>query len=105
MSASARRRRSDLGVVEQHAAGALHQRLDDDARDLVAMLLGQQGDRASRSRLVSRQVDDHLLRGITPANSSCMPSSGSQHRHRAERCRRDSRRGRRRTVLRPARRD
>ena len=26
-----------VGIVEPHAAGALHQRLDDDPRDLVAM--------------------------------------------------------------------
>ncbi len=48
-------------VVEQHAARALHQRLDDDAGDLAGMALEHLRQRR-RARVVRWQFDDVLRR-------------------------------------------
>ena len=52
------------GVVEAHAARALHQRLDDDAGDLLGVALEQRVE-GGGARLVARQVDDEMLRQET----------------------------------------
>ena len=48
-------------IVKAHAAGALHQRLDDDGGDLLGSL-GQHRLERRRARVVDRKIDDDLLR-------------------------------------------
>ena len=61
--------------MEQHAAGALHQRLDDDAGDLVGMALEQPRQRRG-ALVVGRQIDDEML-GQQPAEHAVHAGVGS----------------------------
>ncbi len=67
--------------MEAHAAGALHQRLDDDAGDLVGVPL-EQAVEGRDARLVLRQLDDVML-GQKPAEQRVHAGVGIAHRHRA----------------------
>ena len=85
----------DRGVVEQHAARALDQRLDQNAREFVGVPLQHALERR-RALLVARQIDQDMLgqeagktAGACPPRDRTPPSSPS--------CRRGSRPGRRRT--------
>ncbi len=71
----------DFGFVEQHAARALHQRLDDDAGECVGVALEMLFERG-RARRVARQIEDVVARqqsGKEPVH----PLLRVRHRHRA----------------------
>ena len=66
-----------IGIVEQHAAGALHQRLDNDARDLTGVAFQQllRRPRCFLHRAADRRYD---AAGSKPGEQAlCMPSTGS----------------------------
>ena len=68
-------------VVEFHAAGALHQRLDDNAGDGVGAL-GEQLVERRRLRIVVRQIDDVMLRQQA-GEQRVHAAFGVAHRHGA----------------------
>ena len=67
--------------MEAHAAGALHQRLDDDAGELVGVALQQARKRRALSSSL-RQVDDVML-GQQAAEQRVHAAVGIADRHRA----------------------
>ena len=68
-------------VVEFHAAGALHQRLDDDAGDAVGAR-GEKFVERGRALLAVRQIDDMVLRQ-QPGEQRVHAVFGVAHRHGA----------------------
>ena len=68
-------RAQHLRIVKPHAAGALHQRLDDDGGKLVGVPL-ERGLEGGRACLVDRQIDRDLL-GQQPRKAACMLPCGS----------------------------
>ena len=80
-SATARRRCKRRGVMETHAAGALHQRLDDQAGDAVGVPRQHQFERIA-ARRVRRQIDDDMLRQQA-AEHIVHAGVRIAHRHRA----------------------
>ncbi len=68
--------------MKPHAARALHQRLDDDAGDLLGVAL-QKHDPAPRCFPRSRGRSTTKCSGSSPRNSACMPLLRIAHRHRA----------------------
>ena len=86
-----------LRLVEHHAAGALHQRLDDDAGEGFAFSSRKSSSAAMLAS--SRGRSQHgVLRQAAPAEEAVHALSGVAHRHRRQACRRDSRPGRREIV-------
>ena len=64
------------GIVEAHAARALHQRLDDHAGKAMGMPL-QPASPGLAARLVGRQIEHDMFDGSKPRNALCMPVPGS----------------------------
>ena len=69
------------GVVEDHAARPLHQRLDDDRGD-VRCLAREQHVEPRRARLIARQIGDELI-GQKTAAAAVHAGRGIADRHRA----------------------
>ncbi len=86
-AAMARRQRGDrsqrVGAVEFHAAGALHQRFDDDGGEAAA-LLGQQRVERRERQLVPGQIGYQLRRHV-PGQNPMHALFGIADRHGAER--------------------
>jgi len=61
--------------MEDHAARALHQRLDQDACQFARMAFEERVE-GGNGRFVARQVDDMVF-GQQALEEECMPSSGS----------------------------
>ena len=72
----------DLGLVKQHPARALHQRLHDDCGDLIAVARNERVKRR-RALIVMRQIGDDVLMQNT-GEMLVHAFVGIAHRHRGE---------------------